>query len=81
MSKKVDITKLDGNTLAQAVCILEGQKLEIDIAQVKEVIRCLAALEAAVMFAEEGNDRFYVRPSDLIYEQAGKLLPKMRKAK
>lgn len=41
------------NVLAKQVKALEGKKKKITIAQVKEVLRCLAALEAAYKIKAE----------------------------
>lgn len=41
------------NVLAKQVKALEGKKKKITIAQVKEVLRCLAALEAAYRIKAE----------------------------
>ena len=77
--KKVNIKKLTLSNLAQAVCILEGKKSELDIAQVKEVIRCISTLQAVVIEAEYRDDRGYRRPSDIINDQGLKLQKKIKR--
>lgn len=75
-SAGVNLKKLNGNTLAKAVSIIEGKKIELPIGQIKEVLKCLAVIQATLNRAEYLDETNYDGPIDIIGKQANRIYKK-----